>query len=88
MRYGAVPVVRATGGLRDTVDHFDPPTGQGTGSVFRDADADGLAWGLEEMLRWFADPVAWRQVQANAMAVDFSWDHQAPLYEALYRSLR
>lgn len=88
MRYGAIPVVRATGGLRDTVDHFDPATGQGTGSVFRDADADGLAWGLDEMLRWFADPVAWRQVQANAMAADFSWDRQAPLYEALYRSLR
>lgn len=88
MRYGAVPVVRATGGLRDTVDHFEPATGQGTGSVFRDADADGLAWGLEEMLRWFTGPGTWRQVQANAMAADFSWDRQAPRYEALYRSLR
>jgi starch synthase len=88
MRYGAVPVVRATGGLRDTVTHFDPATGEGTGSVFRDADPAGLAWGLGEMLRWFADPVAWRRVQANAMAADFSWDRQVPRYEALYRSLR
>jgi starch synthase len=88
MRYGAIPVVRATGGLRDTVAHFDPATGRGTGSVFNDADAGGLAWALEQALRWYHDPVAWRQVRANAMSADFSWERQAPLYEALYRRLR
>jgi starch synthase len=87
MRYGSIPVVRATGGLRDTVAHFDPTTGTGTGSVFRDADPGGLAWGLGQALDWYADPAAWARVQANGMAADFSWARQELRYEAFYRSL-
>jgi len=87
MRYGTVPVVRLTGGLADTVQHFDPATGQGTGSVFRDADVGGLAWGLGTALDWFDDPMAWERLTGNAMRQDFSWDHQAPQYEQLYARL-
>lgn len=87
MRYGTVPVVRQTGGLADTVRHFDPATGHGTGSVFRDADTGGLSWGLRTALDWYADPVAWAQVTANAMRQDFSWEHQGPHYEALFARL-
>lgn len=87
MRYGTIPVVRRTGGLADTVEHFDPATGQGTGSVFQDADTGGLAWGLGTALDWFADPRAWRRLMANAMACDFSWDHQGPKYEELFSRL-
>jgi starch synthase len=87
LRYGTIPVVRATGGLADTVQHFDPLAGQGTGSVFRDADAAGLLWGIRTALAWLADPAAWSRLVANAMAVDFSWRHLAPHYEELYRSL-
>ena len=45
LRYGTIPVVRATGGLADTIQHFDPATGSGNGSVFRDADRARFALG-------------------------------------------
>ena len=84
LRFGSIPVVRATGGLADTVQHFDPATGQGNGSVFEHADPQGLAWGIAEACRWFADTPTWARVVANAMAADFSWDHQVPEYVAAY----
>jgi starch synthase len=87
LRYGTIPVVRATGGLADTIEHFDPATGRGNGGVFRDADVGGLSWGLRTALGWFDDRAAWSRVVANAMAADFSWRRQAPQYERLYHSL-
>jgi starch synthase len=87
LRYGTIPVVRATGGLADTIRHFDPATGVGNGSVFRDADPAGLLWGVRSALAWFDDPPAWSRVIANAMAIDFSWRKQARPYETLYRTL-
>jgi starch synthase len=87
LRYGTIPVVRATGGLADTIRHFDPAIGVGNGSVFRDANAEGLLWGVRSALAWFDDPPAWTRVIANAMAADFSWRKQTTAYETLYRSL-
>lgn len=87
MRYGTVPVVRKTGGLADSVRHFDPGTGQGTGVVFEDADPGGLAWGLSTALEWFADKALWNRLVNNGMSCDFSWDKQGPEYERLYRNL-
>ena len=51
LRYGTVPVVRATGGLADSVQHFDPESGQGTGVVFHDFDANGLKWAMNTALK-------------------------------------
>lgn len=87
LRYGTIPVVRATGGLADTITHFDPATGIGNGSVFRDADPGGLLWGIRTALGWFDDPKVWSQIIANAMAADFSWRKQVKPYEALYKEL-
>ena len=87
LRYGSIPVVRATGGLADTIQHFDPATGIGNGSVFRDADPGGVLWGVRTALTWFADNGAWSRLVRNAMAADFSWPLQVPRYEELYRSL-
>jgi starch synthase len=87
LRYGSIPVVRATGGLADTIRHFDPATGAGNGSVFRDADPEGVAWGIRTALGWYADGDAWTRVVRNAMADDFSWPRQVPHYEELYRSM-
>jgi starch synthase len=87
LRYGTIPVVRATGGLADTIAHFDPATGAGNGSVFRDADVGGLLWGLRTALGWYDDPRSWARLVANAMSADFSWRRQVPQYEKLYRSL-
>lgn len=87
LRYGTVPVVRYTGGLADTVSHFDPQTGEGTGSVFRDADVGGLGWGLATALDWFADADLWMRLMQNGMHQDFSWDRQGPQYEQLFARL-
>jgi starch synthase len=87
MRYGSIPVVRATGGLADSVTHFDPVARTGTGSVFRDADAGGLLWGIRTALEWFDDPPLWSNLIRNAMRADFSWQKQVKPYEALYRRL-
>ena len=87
LRYGTIPVVRATGGLADTIQHFDAATGLGNGSVFRDADPQGVLWGVGTALSWFADSTAWSHLVRNAMAADFSWPRQVPRYEELYRSL-
>jgi starch synthase len=87
LRYGTVPVVRSTGGLADTIEHFDAATGRGNGSVFRDADPQGVLWGVRTALAWYDDPAAWAHLVRNAMAADFSWPKQVPHYEQLYRSL-
>jgi starch synthase len=87
LRYGTIPVVHRTGGLADSVRHFDPATGQGTGSVFNDFDATGFAWALTTALDWYSDRALWPRLVQNAMAEDFSWSHQVGLYEALYRRL-
>lgn len=87
LRYGAVPIVRETGGLRDTVRHFDPASGTGTGSVFKHANGAGLAWAIAEVLGWHGQPELWTRLRQNGMAEDFSWRHQAPHYEALYARL-
>ncbi len=87
LRYGTIPVVRATGGLADTIQHFDAATGLGNGSVFRDADPQGVLWGVRTALAWFDDRNAWPHLIRNAMAADFSWPRQVPHYLQLYRSL-
>ncbi|MGI9246182.1 MAG: glycogen synthase [Steroidobacteraceae bacterium] len=87
LKYGTVPIVRRTGGLADSVEHFDPATGLGTGVVFNDFDAGGLRWGLATALEWFSWPSVWRRLVQNGMARDFGWDARAAEYEALYRRL-
>jgi starch synthase len=87
LRYGSIPVVRATGGLADTIQHFDAASGVGNGSVFNDADPQGVSWGVRTALGWYADEDNWSQLVRNAMAADFSWPQQIPHYEELYRSL-
>ena len=87
LRYGTIPVVRATGGLADTISHFDPATGRGNGSVFRNADSQGLLWGVRQTLAWFDDPPTWSRLIGNAMAADFSWRRQVSHYEAVYGEL-
>jgi starch synthase len=87
LKYGTVPVVRRTGGLADSVQHFDPATGHGTGVVFNDFDAGGLRWGITTALEWFGWPSVWRRLVHNGMAQDFSWDVSAGEYEKLYDRL-
>ena len=87
LRYGTVPIVRKTGGLADSVQHFDPVSGAGTGVVFEHYDAPAVSWAVNTALDWFADPGSWRKLMRNAMAQDFSWGRQVLHYESLYRAL-
>ncbi len=87
LRYGTIPIVRRTGGLADSVQHFDPATGRGTGCVFNDYDAPAVRWAVGTALDWHAEEASWRQLVQNAMAQDFSWGRQSVQYERLYREL-
>jgi starch synthase len=87
LRYGTIPIVRKTGGLADSVTHFDPARGTGTGCVFNDYDPPAARWAIETALDWYTNPASWGQLMQNAMAEDFSWGRQAAQYDALYREL-
>ena len=87
LRYGTVPVVRRTGGLADSVEHYDPATGSGTGIVFNDFDPPALEWALNTALDLYAEPAHWRRIMLNGMAKDFSWTRQAEKYVEIYRRL-
>lgn len=85
LRYGTIPIVRRTGGLADSVQHFDPVTGEGTGCVFNDYDVPAVLWAIGTTLTWYSDRGAWHRLMQNAMAEDFSWDRQILQYERVYR---
>ncbi len=87
LRYGTVPIVRRTGGLADTVELWDPDTGEGTGFVFDHFDVQGFAWALKAALVTYRDRAAWERLRRNGMAKDFSWQRQGAEYEKLYRTL-
>jgi starch synthase len=83
MRYGAVPIVRATGGLRDTVR--DHAAGTGTGFVFEEPSVEALAAAIRRAIDLHRHPRAWRTLQHRAARKDFSWDKSAKAYAAVYR---
>ena len=84
MRYGSVPVVRATGGLADTVDDFDPASGTGVGFVFHHYDPIGFFGALARALEVYRFQDAWTQIMRRGMARESSWDVSAAAYERLY----
>ncbi len=87
LRYGTIPIVRRTGGLADSVVHFDPATGVGTGIVFNDFDTAAMNWALDTALQWYADATVWDRIVQNAMRQDFSWENQANEYLKLFAEL-
>jgi starch synthase len=89
MRYGTVPVVRAVGGLVDTVKPYNPRNGQGTGFLFSDYHPDALWDALQRAVTTYrAQPSKWRRLQTNGMKRDFSWEKSAGAYVKLYKRLR
>jgi starch synthase len=88
LRYGSAPVVRATGGLRDTVSEFDAMAGTGNGFVFEDFEASQMVAALSRMIATFRDRKAWRKLTANCFAADFSWEHAARKYASWFSDLR
>lgn len=88
LKYGTVPVVRATGGLDDTIQPFDPRKGTGNGFKFQDYSGGALLACLQEALGVYRSrPKAWKQLIQNCMQADFSWEASAAEYEQLYESV-
>ena len=86
LRYGTLPVVRATGGLDDTVIDKDAPGGGGTGFKFRDYTTEALLAALRRALETYRQPDEWQLMQRTAMRQDFSWDVSAREYVKVYRA--
>lgn len=85
MAYGTLPIVRATGGLNDTVRAWSPGTRQGTGIVFQHADVSGVEWALEQALALFDRPSDFAAAQKQAMREEFSWRKSAQAHLACYQ---
>jgi starch synthase len=91
MRYGTPPVVRATGGLADTVVDCTPASlrdGRATGFVFEQLNSSSLLQAIERALAAWRDKATWRALQEHGMARDFGWKKAARKYQGLYRALR
>ncbi len=89
-RYGTVPVVRKTGGLADTVVDSTPETlanNTATGVVFREASSGALLEAVKRTLLLHTNAKAWKKMQINGMAKDFSWQRSAEQYVELYRGI-
>jgi starch synthase len=87
MRYGTIPVVRATGGLDDTVENFDRARGTGNGFKFGEYSARAMLGSIYEALYAYADKNVWRKIQLNGMRADNSWDAAARKYVEVYRAV-
>ena len=87
LKYGTVPVVRATGGLDDTIEEWDPKGGTGTGFKFYGYDPKDLLAEIDRALEDFKDKEAWRRLMLNGMARDYSWGGPAREYAALYEDV-
>lgn len=84
MRYGTIPVARATGGLKDTVLDYDDSRTRATGFTFAHADPEDLERAVKRALNVYATKAAWRRLVSQAMRRDSSWDASAQKYLALY----
>jgi starch synthase len=88
LRYGTVPVVRAVGGLVDTVRPYNPKNGQGTGFLFSEYHPAAMLQALGAALAAYPNKKVWTRLQKNGMRADFSWDRSAGEYVKIYQRLR
>jgi starch synthase len=88
LKYGTVPIVRATGGLDDTIEPWDVRTGKGTGFKFTEYKGEALLLTIREALRAFRDQSSWQTLMRNGMNKDFSWNASAKEYARVYDRVR
>jgi starch synthase len=88
LKYGTVPIVRATGGLDDTIEPWDARTGRGTGFKFTEYSGEALLRTIKDALRAFQDQSSWQRLMRNGMAKDFSWNASAKEYVRVYERAR
>jgi len=88
LKYGTVPIVRATGGLDDSIEPFDLEHGTGTGFKFREYTGEALLFAVRQALHHYMDERIWKRIQLNGMVKDFSWRTPALEYAKLYEAAR
>lgn len=88
LKYGTVPIVRATGGLDDSVENFHLEHGTGTGFKFEEYSGGALMYAVRQALQHFMDERIWKRIQLNGMAKDFSWKAPAAEYARVYEAAR
>ena len=88
LKYGTVPIVRATGGLDDTIEPWDARSGKGTGFKFTDYTGEALLATIKQSLLAYRDPSSWQKLMRNGMARDFSWGASAREYGKVYERAR
>jgi starch synthase len=87
LKYGTVPVVRATGGLDDTIENWDPMMGTGTGFKFAGLSPDELLAAIDRALKAFPDKNGWRRLMRNGMEQNYGWERPAREYAAVYEEV-
>jgi starch synthase len=85
LKYGTIPIVRATGGLEDTIVNYNPAAGTGNGFKFSRYDSKEFLNQIKMAISFFSQPKHWKQIVQNAMTSDFSWQRSAEAYLQLYR---
>jgi starch synthase len=88
LKYGTVPIVRATGGLDDTIEPWDARSGKGTGFKFTDYTGEALLATIKQALLAYRDPSSWQTLMRNGMSRDFSWGASAREYSKVYERAR
>jgi starch synthase len=88
LKYGTIPIVRATGGLDDTIEPWDARTGKGTGFKFTDYTGEALLATIKQALLAYQDPSSWQTLMRNGMGRDFSWGASAREYSKIYERAR
>jgi len=88
LKYGTVPIVRATGGLDDTIEPWDARTGKGTGFKFTEYTGEALLATVKQALLAFRDQSSWQTLMRNGMGRDFSWGASAREYGKIYDRVR
>ena len=88
LKYGTVPIVRATGGLDDTIEPWDARTGKGTGFKFSEYNGESLLLTIKQALQAFEDQTSWQVLMRNGMSKDFSWNASAREYGKVYDRVR
>jgi starch synthase len=87
MKYGAIPIVRETGGLNDTVQAWNETTGEGNGFSFSHFNAHDMLYTIQRALHFYRDEAVWKSIVKQAMEKDYSWAQSAFSYSQLYAEL-
>ena len=88
LKYGTIPVVRKTGGLRDTIEIYNKYTGEGTGFGFENYDSGDMLYAINNALEVYGDQKSWKELVKRGMDQDFSWRTSAKQYNELYTKVK